>query len=770
MPLRYVTFEQLVELSNEGIWVLDDRAVVTYANPRAAEILGGPSSEVVGKSIAAFVLPERRPLIDGHLDALRRGESLRLEVPLRRFDGETIWCLVSVRPVTAPDGGFAGIFGFISDQTERRQATAALERSEARYRLLTEYTPDVIWTIDLATSRFSFLSSSIQRLRGYTVEEALTVPIQMAVTAESWTKVQALLTPENIGAHPPGSSVVVELDQPRRDGSIVPTEVVASVLYDADGNPTEILGISRDITARRQAEAALRESERLLRESQHIAQIGSYVYDIQGNAWSSSEALDEIFGIGPDFPRTWTGWERLVHPDDRVATTAHLGACCEKAERFERQYRIVRQSDGAVRWVQGLGEVTQDAAGRPARLLGTIQDITEARGQQEARRELETRLVQGQKLESLGVLAGGVAHEFNNLLTSILGNADLALNDLPADSPLRENIRAIETASRRAAEISHQMLAYSGRGRFVVERADLSRIVREMGRMLELPMPKGATLRLDLAENLPAVEADVAQIRQTVLNLVLNAAEALDPRGGGKVVVRTGLQSCDGREPQADYFNESIRRGRYLFIEVSDTGSGMDAATLSKIFDPFFSTHFTGRGLGLPAALGVVRGHRGFIQVRSRPGDGSSFRVLLPALEQAADGTARAGSEDKPLVLVVDDEDAVRNLTLRLIERCGCRATGAADGVEALGILRSRLPEFACVLLDLTMPRMGGEETLRELRSFAPTLPVLVSSGYEGSEVSQRLAELGVAAFIQKPYQLSELKAKVTAAVAAPPA
>jgi two-component system, cell cycle sensor histidine kinase and response regulator CckA len=768
MPLRYLTFEQIVELSHEGIWVLDEDGRVTYANPRAAEILGAADRRsLLGESIASFVLPERRHLLDDQMDQLRRGESRRVETPLRRLDGHSIWCQLSVRPLTTPEGKFAGIFGFLSDQTERREAIAALERSEARYRLISEHTPDVIWTLDLATRRFTYMSPSIERLRGYSVEEARRIPIEDSLTPESWATVQALLSPENVRAQRPGQVVVTDLDQPRRDGSIVPTEVVASVIFDTGGNPQEIIGISRDITARRKAEAALRESERLLRESQHIAQIGSYVYDIPNDSWSSSEALDEIFGVGPGFSRTWTGWSAILHPEDRDATGAHLQRCITAHERFERQYRIVRQSDGAVRWVQGLGEVTVDAHGGPMQLLGTIQDITEAREQHEARRQLEARLVQGQKLESLGVLAGGVAHEFNNLLTSILGNADLVLHDLPPDSPLCDNMRAIETASRRAAEISHQMLAYSGRGRFVVERADLSRVVRDMARMLELPMPKGSTLRFELAENLPLVEADLAQLRQVVLNLVSNAAEALDPRAGGKVVVRTGLQSCDESAPQLDYFNEPVPRGRYLFVEVSDTGSGMDAGTLSKIFDPFFSTRFTGRGLGLPAALGVVRGHRGFIQVRSRVGEGTSVRLLLPpvATRAAGDGASPGASPDladRPLVLVVDDEDAVRVLTLRLIERCGCRAMGAADGIEALDILKSRHTEFACVLLDLTMPRLGGEETLRELRVFAPRLPVLVSSGYEGSEVSRRLAALGVAGFIQKPYQLSDLKAKVT--------
>jgi two-component system, cell cycle sensor histidine kinase and response regulator CckA len=640
VPQRFLTFEQIVELSNEGIWVLDENGLACYVNPRAAEIFGYTPGEVVGRPVDDFLFDEDRPRYEELLAGLKASRSRRIDGRFRHRDGRAVWALVSARTLHAADDRFVGVFGMVSDVTDRREAIAALRRSEERYRLISENSADVIWTFDIATHRLTFVSPAVERLRGWTAEEVMAQPLEEVLTPESLQRAEALLVEQM--ALEPGVALVSELDQPCKDGSVVPTEVVTSLIHDENGQPITVVGITRDITERRR--------------------------------------------------------------------------------------------------------------------------------QEEDRRRLEARLLQGQKLESLGVLAGGVAHEFNNLLTSILGNADLSLQDLPPDSPVREHIRAIETASRRAAEISHQMLAYSGRGRFVVERANVSRVVRDMARMLEISVPKVASLRFELPDGLPPVEADVTLLRQMVLNLVLNAAEATDPRLGGTIVVRTGVETCGDDSPCLDYFSEPIPRGHYLFVEVSDTGGGMDAATVSRIFDPFFSTKFTGRGLGLPAALGVVRGHRGFIKVRSQVGHGSTFKVMLPALAVHASTTeresARPVASALPLILVVDDEDSVRTLTVRLLERCGYRAVGAADGVEALAVLRARYAEFSCVLLDLTMPRLSGEDTLRELRVFAPILPVLISSGYEGNEVSQRLESLHVAGFIQKPYQLADLKARLDAVLA----
>ncbi len=396
----------------------------------------------------------------------------------------------------------------------------------------------------------------------------------------------------------------------------------------------------------------------------------------------------------------------------------------------------------------------------------SFRDVTVRRRAEEERHRIEAQMRQAQKLESLGVLAGGIAHDFNNLLTAILGNADLALSTLAEDAPARPMLREIEKAARRAAVLCRQMLAYSGQGRFVVRPIDLSRLVDELTGLLESSVSKGTALRIRLAPDLPPVEADVSQMRQVVVNLVVNASEAIGEKSG-TIVVTTGIADCRLEDLSNPDLGESLPEGRYAYLEVSDDGCGMDRETIGRIFDPFFSTKFTGRGLGLPAVLGIVRGHRGTIRVDSESGRGTTVRVLLPALAgaEAAPAPREAAPAGAPeptgVILLVDDEESVRDVGSQMLESAGFRAIVAADGVEALGIARESRGEIACVVLDLTMPRLGGEETLRELRRFAPDLPVILSSGYDIAEATARFAEGDLAGFVQKPYRLASLLAEI---------
>ena len=391
-------------------------------------------------------------------------------------------------------------------------------------------------------------------------------------------------------------------------------------------------------------------------------------------------------------------------------------------------------------------------------------DISERKQAEEERRKLESQVQQTQKLESLGVLAGGIAHDFNNLLMAVLGNAELALLDLSEVSPARPMLEDIRRTSRRAADLCKQMLAYSGKGRFVVRAINISELVAEMGHMLEVSISKKAAMRLSLASNLPAVEADATQMRQVVMNLIINASEALGERNG-VISISTGSLFCDRQYLQGMHLDENLPEGFYTFLEVSDTGCGMDAETVRRLFDPFFTTKFMGRGLGMAAVLGIVRGHKGAIKVYSEVGKGSTFKILLPALNEVAE-QAEAVSSNQPsiwkgsgLILLVDDEETIRLLGERMLERMGFSVLLAADGREALEIYRARAREISCVLLDLTMPNLDGEETFRELRKIDPSTRVIMSSGYNQQDVVTRFVGRGLAGFVQKPYTIPELSA-----------
>ncbi len=394
--------------------------------------------------------------------------------------------------------------------------------------------------------------------------------------------------------------------------------------------------------------------------------------------------------------------------------------------------------------------------GRPVRVT-VFEDISELEQARTERARLDGKIRQTQRLESLGVLAGGIAHDFNNLLIGILSNAGLALRRLDPDAPARPLIERVEIAGRRAAELTTQLLAYSGKGRLRVEVIDLSGLVDEMTQLLNTVVSKKATLAYSFGRDLPAIEGDPGQIRQVVMNLITNASDAL--RGGqGSITVRTGEIDV-GRISQADTLpHGELGDGPHIFVEVSDTGCGMDEATQRRMFDPFFTTRNKGRGLGLAAALGIVRGHHGAIQVHSELGHGTTVKVILPARERphgvkAAPERDIEGWRSEGLALVVDDHPMVRQAAEAILEDAGFCVVSAGDGAEALERFRERPDEFRLVLLDLTMPRLSGVETFHAMRQLRPDVKVVLSSGFDQQNATERLSEgEGLAGFVQKPY------------------
>jgi PAS domain S-box-containing protein len=381
---------------------------------------------------------------------------------------------------------------------------------------------------------------------------------------------------------------------------------------------------------------------------------------------------------------------------------------------------------------------------------------------EEERQRLARQMQEAQKLESLGVLAGGVAHEFNNLLMTILGHADLALQDLPDSSSSRESVVEIETAARMAASLSRQMLAYSGRGSFVVEKFDLRELLREMKPLLEASVSKKTVLQTPLNTEPIWVNIDPAQMRQVIANLILNAAEAIGDKDG-LVTVSTGVTQCSREFFSQTYLPDELPAGIYTVLEVADTGCGIPKQNLNRIFDPFFSTKFTGRGLGLPVVLGIIRGHKGAIQVESAVGKGTTFRIWLPVAVDPAEAASHSPAQtttDTPstgTILLVDDEPAIRTLGRKMLGRLGYKSLLAANGREAIEIYRERRAEIDGIVLDLTMPHMGGEEAFEELRRLNSEARIILASGYNAQEVARGFAGKNLAGFIQKPFQLEDL-------------
>ena len=457
-------------------------------------------------------------------------------------------------------------------------------------------------------------------------------------------------------------------------------------------------------------------------------------------------------------PNVWTD---AIHPDDRARVLPMLGT---EGDVVTEDYRIMRP-DGTARWIRHRSFPVRGNNGDTPRVAGLANDVTARKRARKEKEQLEHKLQETQRLESLGVLAGGIAHDFNNLLTGILGNASLARMHLPEEDPAQKYLGDIESVAVRAADLCKQMLAYSGKGRFQVQLLDLNDLVRETTQLLQLSIGKNAQIQYQLAAKVPPIQADATQIRQVVMNLVINASEALDGMSG-TVAVRTGVMQADASYLHGAILSPELPAGDYVYLEVSDTGVGMSSETLARIFEPFFTTKFTGRGLGLSAVLGIVRGHEGAMKVYSEAGRGTTFKLLFPV----ATGTAEPVSPDpapaaawrgQGTILLVDDERTVRLVTSRMLEQFGFKVLLAANGAEGVERFGDHREEITCVLMDLTMPVLDGENAYREIRAIDPNARVILMSGFNEQEAVQRFTGKGLAGFVQKPFRPDALRAKL---------
>jgi CheY-like chemotaxis protein len=380
-------------------------------------------------------------------------------------------------------------------------------------------------------------------------------------------------------------------------------------------------------------------------------------------------------------------------------------------------------------------------------------------------------MIEAAKLESLGVLAGGVAHDFNNLLTAVLGCASMVAEEaakLSLSAEVQENLQIIQVAARRASDLCRQLLAYSGRGKFIVEPQSLSVLVEQTSKLLGASISKIIDLEFDLDPLLPRVLMDTTQVRQVLMNLVINAAEAIG-ESRGRIAISTGTMEFDGTQSYENFVGEQVSNGTYVYLRVEDTGSGILASEIPKIFEPFYSTKFTGRGLGLSAVLGIIRGHRGALEVKSKSGSGTIFTMYLPpdfgAAQESSDGPSIATWEGTGNVLVVDDESVVRSSLRRLLVNLGFEVDLACDGDEAIAVYRTNPGKYRLVVLDLTMPRRSGAETFAELKALDPTVRVLVMSGYHHSDATSNFSTDEIRGFLAKPFDRESLIAALQVAL-----
>ncbi|HSD65768.1 MAG TPA: PAS domain S-box protein, partial [Vicinamibacteria bacterium] len=719
-----------------------------------------PEPKPLGRGLTEYVLRTRQPLLA--TPEVFRDLVARHEVELIASDsvdwlgapllarGEAIGVAAvqtydpAVRLGQEERDLFVFVCGQIAAAIEAKRAGDALQESETRLRVAIQQVPAVLWTTDEDLRFTSSLGAGLTAL-GLAPNQVVGLSVEQYLGVGSLGVARHRLALR-------GESVGYEYEQ---DGRWFTTHV--EPLRDAAGVVRGTVGIAVDITDLRQADQALRESQARLRQVIDLVPHFIFAKDEEGRFLLVNRAVADAYGttvdqlIGrtdADFARSEEEARRFREDDLEVMRTGRPKVVADEP---------ITDSRGRVRYLQTTKiPFAFSGTGRPA-VLGVSLDITDRKATEEALRRAA-------KEESLTVLAGGVAHDFNNLLAAILGHAALALKQLPEGSPARRHVEKVASAVERASDLTRQMLAYSGRGHFVVRPTDVNALVRENLPLFEVALPKSVRLEARLDPDPPLVDADVGQIQQVLMNLVINAAEAIGGRGGTVTVATSVREVTPADEALWRASRQPLAPGRYVSLEVRDDGPGMDASTVDRIFEPFFTTKFTGRGLGLAAVLGVVRGHRGALSVESSPGRGTTFRILFapstrrPASEAAATAPAGRGAGT---VLLVDDEEAVRDMVGEILELEGFEVLRAEDGSRGVALFDENRGRIDVVLLDLSMPGLSGEETFRRLRAIDPGVRVILSSGYDRDEARGRFGRRLPGGFIQKPYRPEQLVAEI---------
>jgi PAS domain S-box-containing protein len=562
-----------------------------------------------------------------------------------------------------------------------------------------------------------------------------------------------------------------EFTHAKSDGTLVPVETMLTLITIRGENHIHV--VWRDITERKLAEEALRSSEEKYRSLVDSIPIGLYRFtpSPEERFVMANKAMVKIYGAAStDELMGVSAGELYADPQDREA----LWQALEENGSVEGHEVQLKRKDGSIIWGSISGTILRNSRGEIECFDGSVMDITERKLASEERMEMERRLLHSQKLESLGVLAGGIAHDFNNLLAIVLGNLEFAAGEIHGATPAHDCITKASLAARRAAALTDQMLAYSGKGRFVIKAMDLSVEVEENLQILSSSISKGVKLDLNLQDSLPPIYADEGQIQQVVMNLITNASEAIGDTEG-TIAITTAVTRCTEEDLQRSQLEEKPEPGEFILLEIRDTGCGMDEETKKRAFDPFFSTKFTGRGLGMSAVLGIVQGHRGALELESEVGKGTTIRLLFPVAEPPEDlPVAEAYEPEKPQVaerprldawsgtfLVVDDEAPLRELGEKVLARFGFDTITAVDGQEAVEIFEQHADDIVAVLLDLTMPRMDGVAAFEAMRRIKPDVKVILCSGFSEHEAMQRFSGQGLAGYVHKPYRITVLREEI---------
>ena len=744
-------YRDMVEQINDVIYAMDVNGIITYISP-TVEVLGGyKPEEMVGHSMGEFLDPMFIPMIKEQFKKVMSGNIGSTEYRVKMKSGEYRWVRSSSRPILKENRPI-GMRGVLTDITERKRADVLLRQSETRYRLLADHMKDTIWLMDM-NLKTTYISPSVEKLRGYTLEELQQLPLDQHLTPASFPLAMKAFLEEiaKVMADPTYYiSRTLELEFYRKDGTAYWSENRFSLIRDENGNPMSIMGEGRDITDRKRAEEALQESELRFRSLYENATIGIYRTTPDGNILLANPALVKMLG--------YTTFQKLAERNlekDGFESSSQRKEFLEKIEKDGEvnglESKWIRQ-DGKAIFVLESARAIRDSQGKTLYYDGTVEDITK-------RKLLEEQMRQMQKLEGLGTLAGGIAHDFNNILGIILAYITSTKRFKDDTKKLDLAVDTIVKAVERGKTLVQQILTFARKTETEFGPVDVSDVVMEITTMIYETFPKILTYDQNFGKGIPFINADRSQLHQALLNLCVNARDAM-PKGG---VLTINTRMVSGLSLRNQHPN--IAASGYICIEVSDTGEGMSEETQKRIFEPFFTTKEQGKGtgLGLAVVFGVVQTHKGFINVESELGKGTTFRLYLPASQAAEPISVKEEEtlEEIPggteTVLVVEDEEMLMmSLRMGLVEK-GYKVLSAEDGLTALKIYQERKNDIALVLTDLGLPNITGMEVCQRIKKINPNERMVVATGYLDPEMKSEFLKAGIQHFLYKPYDLRKV-------------
>jgi two-component system cell cycle sensor histidine kinase/response regulator CckA len=731
-------------------------ATILEVNDQAEVLTGRSRSGLVGANVSAL-WPEDE--IEKHkraLNQLRRGGVLKnlRGLNVLRKDGKRVPAEVNARLVTI--GRTTAIVGIVRDISEQLKAEVKLTASEELLRVIVEGTPEVFFYVHDTKGVFTYISPSIQKLTGHSVD-AWKTHYRTFLTDSPINKQVHFYTERTVQGHTPPTY----LSEVRHaDGRPVLLEVSERPIF-RNGKVIGVQGVGRDITERKRLEEAILESRDYLNRILSQIPLAVSVFDPAGVLVDVNDAFLKMFEI-PE-KRFVIGKFNLLanpaairHPLYNMVKSVFHG---ETIDIPTASYDAQAAKELGMTW---LGRLiihlrmfpVVDRSGRTVNVVALMEDVSD-------RMRLEQQLIQSQKMESIGLLAGGIAHDFNNILAGILGYSSHIKSLMSEGDRLFSYVDTIERSAVRAAELTSQLLAFARGGKYVVHPIEINSVIDETVRLLKGSIEKSIRIEVLTQENLPAVEADASQMQQVLMNLCINARDAM-PNGGTLTIGSTLLGTPD------DYLmlQQDLKARPYVCLSITDTGTGIDNETLGRIFEPFFTTKEKGKGtgLGLATVYGIVHNHNGYINVLSTPGEGTTFCVYLPTVDTipvAVEAQPAEVAGGRETVMIVDDEAVIRSLARDILEAKGYTVIEASDGLEAVEIYKERGSGIDLVILDMAMPIMGGKETFEQLKRLNKGIKVILSTGYAEDDRARDLMARGVLAFVQKPYRVDEFMAAI---------